>query len=48
MTGNDGPDIQIQQRVLDELTWDARVDLANVGVTVDDSLSHTCGNGQQL
>jgi osmotically-inducible protein OsmY len=38
MASKNATDMQIQQGVLDELKWDARVDPASVGVTVDDGI----------
>lgn len=43
MATNGATDIQIQESVLAELKWDARVDPASVGVTVDDGLVNLAG-----
>jgi osmotically-inducible protein OsmY len=40
---NDTTDIQLQEQVLNELKWDARVDPADVGVTVDDGVVTLAG-----
>jgi osmotically-inducible protein OsmY len=40
---NDNTDIELQEHVLEELKWDARVDPADVGVTVDDGIITLAG-----
>jgi osmotically-inducible protein OsmY len=40
---NDRTDIELQEEVLRELKWDARVDPADVGVTIDDGIVTLAG-----
>lgn len=40
---NNHTDIELQKAVLEELRWDARIDPADVGVTVDDSIVMLAG-----
>jgi osmotically-inducible protein OsmY len=40
---NDKTDIELQEQVLRELKWDARVDPADVGVTIDDGIVTLAG-----